>query len=92
MAAGAEGQIYVLAGNGLNDDGTGFRILRWEGGKKWYAIPGQGATTISVGKHGRPYITDHSGNAYWSNCVGPKTTPTLPAKNYRLLLKNLPVA
>jgi hypothetical protein len=88
IAAGAEGDVYVLAGS----DGSGFRILRWEGAKKWYAMPGMGATTISIGKFGRPYITDHAGNAWWSKCVGTENPLTLTDKNYELLLKNLPKA
>jgi hypothetical protein len=79
VAAGPEGQVYVLAGPQLADK-SGFRLYRWAGDLIWYPIPGQGAMHVAVGKFGRPYIVDAQGKILWSDCTGSDRAALISAK------------
>ena len=63
IAAGPPGHLYVL---GPPSQGNEKTIYKYNGGKKWGALPGKRASSVAVGPRGQLYITS-KGKVYVSH-------------------------
>ena len=63
IGVGSDGTVWVT---GCDSTGGGYGIYRWNGSNGWDRTSG-GATNISVGKSGDPFVSNSNGNVYWAN-------------------------